>query len=491
MTSRGIAALAASLRRLTGAGGLQLVRADALPVIVALLHTRFGGGEQILEASAFLEELDEDLAELRSDGFDVPQSAPECLAEWVRQGYIVRRPGEGREESVELAASVQPVVRLLAGLLEPVNTVTASRLATITHLLERLARETDASREGRVAALKRERDRIDAQIAAVTAGQITPLPDGRAREQVHEILTLAAEISGGFSQVSADFEDLSRDLRERIMAQAAGEGEIATAMAAGVDPIEESALGRSFAAFDGLVRHPETADALEAAVDAVLDRGFAANLARDEVYQLRHLLTDLQTRSARVRSDLTGLAQSLRQFVETREYHADRQLFEAIDEAWQAARDAAGIAPPHTQTTLALDTSSVPMGSVGSWKLHRPADSRVTTPVERHEPTPLDLVALRHQVRESEIDFAELRAAILATLEERPTATVGEVLQIRPPSQGLASVVGLLVLAHSVGTSAAGIEELSWLSPGGRWRTVHAPRYLFTQVPPDWKVITP
>jgi hypothetical protein len=210
-------------------------------------------------------------------------------------------------------------------------------------------------------------------------------------------------------------------------------------------------------------------------------------LSREDVLLLRRLLTTLQTEAMQVRSVMTGFSRSLRRFVETREYREHRRLAEAIEEARAEALEAAGVLRPYTRLGLALETSSFPMSSVGTWKLRNPADSQVAEPVVGRLSGVLDLEALRVQVRESEIDFAELRAAVAETLEHQPVATVGDVLRRHPASQGLASVVGLLVLADSAGTLSAGFESLSWTSAGGRPKTVGAARYLFIEVPPEWK----
>lgn len=487
MAASSVVTLASALRRLADGPAGQLLRADHLAVIVAILSTHLAGTRRILTAHEFLEQVDEDLAELRGAGFDLPRSAQEYTHEWVRQGFLVRRPGAGRDETVELSAEAQQVVRFVAGIQAPRSAVTSSRLTNVTGMLERLARDTDPGQQSRLEALHRERARLDAEIAAVEAGRFEPLAEGVALERVAEILRLAGEIPGDFARVSADFELLNRQLREQIVKQAGSRGDVLEEVFAGVDLIEESDAGRTFAAFHALVLSPDLAGALDAAVDAVLDRPFAGTLTPQETHLLRQLLTTLQSESAQVRAVLTGFSRSLRRFVETHEYREHRRLAHALDEAKGIALQVVGVARPLTPVGLRLETSSVPLASVGTWRLKNPAETRVVTSVVTQASGVLDLDALRHQVRESEIDFAELRAAVVDTLAHQQVATVGEVLARHPATQGLASVVGLFVLAHSVGTVAAGDEVLEWTSAQGRRRSVRAGRYLFTEIPSDWK----
>ncbi len=487
MAAGSIVTLASALRRLGDDAGLQLLRADLLPVVVAILHAHLGGTQRVLAAHEFTEQLTEDLAELRGAGFSLPRAAQEYLGDWVRQGIVVRRPGEGRDETVELSPSAQLVVRFVAGLEAPRSAVTSSRLTNVADMLERLARDSDAGRESRLESLYREREQLDAEIAAVQEGRFEPLPDELAMERLDEVLRLASEIPGDFARVSADFEALNRELREQIIRQAGSRGDVLEDVFAGVDVIEESEAGRTFSAFHSLVLNPDLAGALDAAVDSVLDRRFAGALTREEVHLLRHLLTTLQSESTQVRSVMTGFSRSLRRFVETREYREHQRLAEAIDTAKAEALAASRVVRAFAPTGLWLETSSFPMGSVGTWKLRNPADSRTAEPVAGQPSGALDLEALRMQVRESEIDFAELRAAVVDTLRHAAIATVGQVLARHPATQGLASVVGLLVLAHSAGTIATGTETLDWLSATGQPRSVRVRRYLFTETPPEWK----
>ena len=83
-------------------------------------------------------------------------------------------------------------------------------------------------------------------------------------------------------------------------------------------------------------------------------------------------------------------------------------------------------------------------------------------------------------MRASEIDLAELVDSVEAVLAERGAATVGEVLADRPATQGLASVVGLLLLARRRGQEVAGDEAVAWTTSSGRRRSARIPRFLFT-----------
>jgi hypothetical protein len=93
---------------------------------------------------------------------------------------------------------------------------------------------------------------------------------------------------------------------------------------------------------------------------------------------------------------------------------------------------------------------------------------------------------LREQVREVEIDFDELVSNVNACLEmalERGegVVSVAEVLDSHPATQGVASVVGLMMLADEQGRRVEGVEYVSWTMPGGAPRRAAIERYEFMQ----------
>ena len=120
------------------------------------------------------------------------------------------------------------------------------------------------------------------------------------------------------------------------------------------------------------------------------------------------------------------------------------------------------------------------MASIGSWRMRNPADAVVTEKIHSREVARLDLEEVRRVVRASEIDLVELIDAVDAVLEERGAATVAEVLAAHPATQGLASVVGLLLLARRRGQEVPGDETVTWRTAGGAERSARIPRFLFT-----------
>jgi hypothetical protein len=487
-TADRVKATAVRLRRalLEDDPALGLLRAGLMPVLVAILSERLGGLERQVSSTEFLATLTDDLDDLRGLGFELPRTAQAYFADWIRSGVLVRRAGVGREELVELSPQAQIAVRFATGLDSRKSGVTASRLANVTELLARLARDTDIRQEERLRALVAERESLDEQIRRVEAGEFEPLDDDTALERLSEVLRLALEIPGDFARVSADLEELNHSLREQIIDTVGARGDVLEQVFAGVDLIDRSEAGRTFDAFYALVLDPERAAELDEAISQVLSRDFSTALTGRERAFLHAFLSALQRESTQARSVMTGFSRSLRNFVQTQAFREHRALRESIAGARSLLLESVRKMKLTTATGYALPATSFAPASVGSWKLNNPADVRTADPVLPQEVGELDLAELRRRVRLSEIDFKELREAVSLTLAERGPSTIGEVLDAHPATQGLASVVGLIDLVASVGETGVGVETLTWRSATGASKTVTSSRHLFTHVPEAW-----
>ena len=82
------------------------------------------------------------------------------------------------------------------------------------------------------------------------------------------------------------------------------------------------------------------------------------------------------------------------------------------------------------------------------------------TEFDRHDTDEVDFAELAAQAHESDIDFEELRSNIVASLSRSAgPVTAGQVLAEFPATQGLASIVGLMVLGAEHGAVSADTSE--------------------------------
>ena len=201
----------------------------------------------------------------------------------------------------------------------------------------------------------------------------------------------------------------------------------------------------------------------------MLSRDFVDKLDPLERTELAQLADTLDTSSGQVHDSMTGLSRSLRRFVQSREAESQQALTRAINTAQQLALQLAqrGI-KPYESIEFDLELTTRQPTSLSSWELYDPMEYRIKPNMEVDESGEIDFEAVRARIRESEIDWEELRRAINDVVDRSGRASISDVLSAHPATQGLASVVGLIKLAHDHGERADGTEFLHWQRPGGK-----------------------
>lgn len=465
----------------------RLIRARNGPWVVAVLNDHLGGTERKRPVNELVSLVEADIEELRfKTDIEFNLSAQAYCEQWRADGYLVRRPVPGtRQETYELSSDAAAAIRFVMGLLKPRRSATQSRLDTIVNRINKLATETDEDVEHRRRALLEERARIDEQLARLDEGELEPIDDVRALEQVQDIISLAQEIPEDFLHVRADFERISKQLHASIINSDAESESILRDVFAGVDRISQSPSGRSFNGFYTLLRNPELSEGTQDAIDDILDRGFTDELTADERRFLRNLLRDFLEQSQETNAMRTSFTHGLQRFVQNQSYQQERLLKQQLDRTLGMVHDLLDAHPASRRMAEPLQRSSVNIRPVSRLRLHNPADER-TRPIEivaADDAPEMTLEQLRAAVRETEIDFAELVGNVNALLASRRGSppTVADVLAAHPATQGVASVVGLLSLACDQGRPRPGDETeiVRWTSKAGRLRRARIACYEF------------
>jgi len=489
-TAAQIVTSATRLRRLSEEAAWQLIRAQNAHVILAILRSNFvESGETRVPAPMLFERIDDDLVALRSAGYDLPQTAQQYCAAWLNQGYLERRPGEiGGDETYELSSEALAAIGIVSDLETPPKAATESRLTTVMSQLDQLVVDTDEDVASRVEALERDRDRLDARIAAIRDGRSGTIDDRVALERVRDILSLADQLPADFARVRREIERLNVRFRKDIIENDGGRGDVLEALFRGVDVLAEQEAGRSFQAFYALLTDLERSAGLDAAIETVLSRSFVSELTIAQQDFLRDLVPSLSQRGGEVHEVYVSLSRSLRNFVQRREYEEERTVSRLLTVAQRRFGVISETVPVHRSSGFELGLSQSELSSVGQWTPFSDDGERPPSLVENvaHD---VDLAQILAIIRESEIDMRELQQNVASALEFATVVSVADVLARFPATQGFGSVVGLVYIALQRQDSGTAIkrdgqtetvqtETVQWNSDPARFAKV--PRLLFT-----------
>jgi hypothetical protein len=492
MAPMNIEARALSLARLQKESpAVSLLRSSMAPVVLAMVDEHFPQGTRQRPASEIYELLAADLRILtgrHADTFELPRSAQQYCADWVKAGWLIRRPGtnatgETLEPSEQTLAALDAVSRWE----QPRSAVTATRVESLTESLRTLARDIDPDIATRLQSLQEQRAELDRQIDRVEHGDYEVLGTAQVSERVTDILDQASAIPADFARVSRDLEDLNRSLRRQLLDPDGTRGDVLDEIFDGVDLIGESDAGRSFNGFYQVLLDQERAAWIDRWIAEVLARPQGNALPSQTRIRLRGLFRSMEAAGAEVNQVMTGLARSLRNYVTSEEFAEDRRMVELLRAARTAAADAVTGDGADVRAYRKMETPLVrigmPVTSVSTLSLRNPGDETVENAPGVVDEGSVDTAALLATVRVSEIDLAELQANIDATLSsatDSGTVTIATVLHHHPASQGLASVVGLLHLAILHATPGEGTEPVSWGDAEERHHTARIPRWIFT-----------
>ncbi|MBK4137032.1 DUF3375 family protein [Corynebacterium macginleyi] len=479
-----VEARALSLRRLLhGSAAVRLLAADNAPVILALIAEYFPRGSRARSAAEVYELMVTDFEVLASE-FPMPRTPQNYCNDWVKAGWLVRKSGRSsRGETLEPSEEALSALEAVERWETPVTTVTASRVESIGSALQRLARDTNEDISSRVASLEAERDRIDREIDKAYLGQFEKLTAAQTEERVQDVLNMAMAVPSDFARVRHELEALNHRLRRQLLDPEGYRGDVLEEIFSGVDHIAESDAGRSFRGFYSYLMDRERSAWMDQWIKQVLESDVGHELAADNRQQLRNLFRDMEETSFEVNQTMTGLARSLRNYVSSEQFAEDRRMIELLREARGMAIDAAQASELkafHRMETP-LQRIGMPIHSVSRIHLANPGREVVEEAPEVFQPRQENAGALYELVRESEIDFEELHVAIRGAVGKAGPCTIGQVLQAYPPTQGLASVVGLVHIAdqHPLPGLHDADEKVTWTEEDGTIRAAYIPTMYF------------
>ncbi len=458
----------------------RLLASDNGPTVIGLLQSHLYESDRSLPASIFHERIGRDIEELRAQGKDFPGTAQVYVAGWLADRYLERRfPPGASEEEYELSTAAVEAIRFVSAMAQPHPAATESRLTLVIDALARLAEDTDTDKFRRIDRLMAEQARIGKEIDAIQEGHMRVLPHSSALERTREIISLADDLAGDFRRVRDQFDLLNRDLRKRVLDNDGSRGDVLDALFAGIDLISDSEAGRTFSAFWRLLTDPEQAATLEQALDSVMSRKFVAQLDTKDRRFLLRLTRTLLEQGGMVHEVLQTFARSLKHFVQSREYLEQQRLNQLLKDAQRAALALKDEVRATETLQFTLELTGSRLQSFSQWVLYDPSLQALPGQMVDGDAAPIDLESVGELVAQSEIDFRTLKANVRSVLKQRPQASIADVLEQFPASQGLGSIVGLLALGSRHGFRGEHNETVAWVGNDDQRRSARIPGIFF------------
>lgn len=448
---------------------LKAIRSIYLPFSAAILSEYFTGSQNRMQTQEFHEQLraDIDIMERSQDFLELnlsEKSPAQWCQFWIFEQHLLARiqDEQDKAEYYQLTSTGQALLSFLDSLTTTRRALTASRLNMLLSGLGELERKTNPDKKYRLELLRKQQKAIAEEIKRTEAGDIHVMSKDLATAELQEYASLAKQVPQDFARVRESFRQIGQNLREQLIDSDLPQEKVLEKVFLGLDTIDESDEGRSFNSFFNLLMDSQLREGFSAAIEGLYERGYLNSLDYSDRNLLLNFIANLSAESFPVQDMMHTISHNLREFVSSRqfvEFHAMAELLNDIQRLGMRLNNQL----PLRKSIVDLEGTTAVFGSVGRLELSEPVKTTIEEEVIEQAMPSLDLEVLLAEARKSEIDFATLKSEVNKCVEDYGTVSVKDILDRYPAEQGVASVLGLIMLAERHGKVLSGeTEELVW-----------------------------
>ncbi len=420
----------------------RLLRANNAALILSFLGGFFVQANRgASPASTVAAALDDHLYALNAQDTEAPRYPKEpraYLEDWAatEAGYLRRFYPLGDDEvHYEVTPAFEKAYAWVSSLQGRSFVGTESRLHTVVELLRQIVHGTEVQPEVRLAELRRRRDELDAEIAAVEAGNVTMLDATGVRDRYQQLSTTARELLSDFREVEDNFRMLDRAAREKIAAWDGSKGELLADLVGSRSEIAGSDQGRSFQAFYDFL----LSEARQGELSELLAKVSALDsIERDP--RIRGIHHDWSEAADRAQRTVRLISEQLRRFLDDQVWLENRRVLDLVRAVESVALDLRD-APP--DFGLEIDEPGIEIVLPFERPLYQPP---VAAAVESQVMQATEDVDAEFLFTQTYIDQARLANIIRTVLPEDSSALLSDVVAAHPIEQGAAEIVGYLAL---------------------------------------------
>lgn len=474
---------------------VRLLRAQNAPFVLDFLHQQFKAPGRIAmpasDLAAALADYCQKLHETRPG--DLLDKAEQYLAAWCSGDtrWLQRFMERGRNEPIfQLTPHTEDVFVFLDRALQKDTGFvgTESRLRLIIGTLADLVAGASHDPDVRLAHLRDEGRRIEAEIARVERDGVTTRYEPAAvRERFGMAVALLKELLADFRAVEDRFKEITRQVQERQVDGTDSRGSILEYALDAEDVLKQDDQGVSFHEFYRFIASPERQDKLQ---DVIAELGRIDELAqqREGLTTVRRMVPSLLADAEKVMRTNQRLSATLRRLLDTRTASDRQRLARVIAEIRSLAARLADRAPVG-DVGVVVD-EGVEIAAPFSRTFWSPSATFEGSPVAPAD-QPVDdarrLDAFRQLALLHRLDWRAMRHRIEQVSFRDGSATLRQVVEVFPPTAGVVELLGYLQIARDDGhvVSREHAEEIV-LRPeaaSGHARRVTVPLIVFLPPP--------
>lgn len=427
-----------------------LLASDDAAEALAIFYVNFtGAGLTQIPTGRFHERAGDDIRALNMSGATLNRTTSQYCSKWVSDNWLERNPNDaGDGEVYELTPDALMALNMVEQIVTPTTSTTKSQVSAIMTQLTELNVRTDTNQETKLAALYAQREALEREISRTLDGHQEPIDEELAVESVRAVLFQVRNSGADFARLRRHLSNAVDDLRRQAIESDGNRGDIIEMVLDRTD-LTATEQGRSFAALYELLADYELLSQVESSINGILSRSFSLKLTPAEREDLRDMVGELRRRASDVHAVFDSLAAKLRTFVEERRYAEERLIDSTLKDVLKEFGKIAEKGSLRTRIPYELPLSSAILLPIGRRALH---EMELTIPdriTDNSVPTTMTVQQLHSLADGADIDYPALRARVLSAFNDVHTVvTVKQIVEYGPLPQGLASLVGLILLAQ-------------------------------------------
>lgn len=432
---------------------LRLLRADNAPLVLTVLFAAFKREHvSAVPESQLRAVLEAELEELRDAGESVAdKKAKDYLQEWADQahGYLRRHQPEGKDEPVfELTPEIEQVFQWLETLKPRSHVGTESKFKSLAAVLREIVENSTRDPDVRIQRLKEEQAKLQLQIEEIErTGEVTVYNATQVNERFASVLETARKLLGDFREVERHFRRVTENISVQQAAEGSTRGGIVGQTLDAQEQLRNSSQGQSFYAFWDFLLAPERRRQFTELVEQAYSLPGLADELKDDTL-LRKLQASLRAEGNKVVTSNERLVAQLRRVLDIRESAERREVGRLIQEIKSLAHQTRDL--PSQTELLEIDAGMVLASLMSKSPWSPPENVEFGGSLEVSEGGDYR-ETLEAFLRLHPVDFERLRQNVRDCLQTRVQITLPELLDLRPPRNGILEVLAYLFIAESDG----------------------------------------
>jgi Protein of unknown function (DUF3375) len=436
---------------------IKLLRATSAPFVLDFLISQFKSQNRLTishgEIRASLQSYQE---RIRDEHPNALREKPDVyLTDWSspETGWLHRFIELSRTEpSYQLTPSSEAVIAFLERALVDTEQFvgTECRLRLILELLDDVVTGAAKDPQSKLDRLRAQRDRLDAQIQAIEEGNdVESSSATMVRERFGMAISLLNQLQSDFRSVEDRFKQLARLVHHRHAEGRQSRSDILEFALDQEDLLKEDDQGRSFHEFVRLVHSPERQERLAELINQLSSLNEIGDQSAG-VNKLHNMMPMLIAEAEKILRTTQRLSHTLRTLLDARSSRHRQQLAIVL-------RDIQSMAASRSPM---VDTESIQIAVDVDLEIQAPMDRVFWSPpvafatVDMQEHIADDELrdhAFRSLANLNRLDWSLMRARIRRAVESSGPLSLGQLLEIHPPTAGPIEVLGYLQIAYDDG----------------------------------------